>query len=164
MTNTQEKWLQETMDEIQYIGDRKFLATLAFMRILLSFPLSEIFFMEKTDIPSKEFVTKMCGRDTVCNGMHGERIEFGGKGKYVVFLIIMDSLFSWIFFRKNTFYGLFQTFKGEVRAIISGHDHKNDLCSVQQGELSESPSVEVLCYARASGYLLIIAFSRSKQI
>ena len=44
--------------------------------------------------------------------------------------------------------------KGEVRAVISGHDHKNDLCSVHEEEGGEKdhPTVEVLCYARASGY------------
>eukprot|EP00026_Physarum_polycephalum_P008787 Phypoly_transcript_08888.p1 GENE.Phypoly_transcript_08888~~Phypoly_transcript_08888.p1 ORF type:complete len:286 (+),score=44.24 Phypoly_transcript_08888:513-1370(+) len=117
MTDAQQKWLRETMDQIQVTNDdTKYLSTLVFMHI-----------------PSKEFVTKMCARDTVCNGMYGERTEFGGKGK------------------KNGFYELFQTFKGEVRAIISGHDHKNDLCSVHQGDEAD-PAVEVLCYARASGY------------
>ena len=56
--------------------------------------------------------------------------------------------------RKNGFYEIFQSMKGEVRAVISGHDHKNDLCSVHEEEGGEKdhPTVEVLCYARASGY------------
>jgi len=116
MTDSQEKWLQRTMDEIQHKDNREYLATLVFMHI-----------------PSKQFVTKMCAKDTVCNGLYGERTEYWGKGK------------------KSEFYEIFQTFKGEVRAIISGHDHKNDLCSVQQDEI-DPLSVEVLCYARASGY------------
>ena len=35
MTNTQEKWLRETMDEIQSKDEKNYLSTLVFMRILI---------------------------------------------------------------------------------------------------------------------------------
>jgi len=41
--------------------------------------------------------------------------------------------------------------KGKVRGIFSGHDHKNDLCSVGETKKADDP-IEVLCYARATGY------------
>lgn len=96
------------------------------------------------DIPAKEFIMGMCSKNSVCNGIYGERAEYGGKELYAAF-----SLTSFLLFYRNTgFYDVFQTFEGQVRAIFSGHDHKNDLCSVAPSD----DTTEVLCYARASGY------------
>lgn len=117
MTPSQVKWLRGEMDDIyKHVDKQTILSTLVFMHI-----------------PPKEFITKMCAKDSVCNGVYGERAEYGGK-------------------EQNTgFYNVFKTMEGSVRAIISGHDHKNDVCSVTPHTDKKNP-VEVLCYARASGY------------
>jgi len=95
--------------------------------------LASLVFMH---IPPKEFVEQMCSRESICVGMYGEKAEYGGKDL-------------------NTgFYEVFRTLQGSVRAIFSGHDHKNDLCSVSfpsRRQYGMRPT-EVLCYARASGY------------
>ncbi len=78
------------------------------------------------------------------------------KGMYLVVYCV--EWMELIFYRSTGFYEVFQTFPGKLRAIISGHDHKNDLCSVSAP--LEDDSVEALCYARASGYpsLLFVIF------
>lgn len=88
--------------------------------------LASLVFMH---IPPKEFISNMCTKLTDCNGLYGERAESGSS--------------------HNGFYDVFKMMKGKVRGIISGHDHKNDLCSVSD---KNQDAVEVLCYARASGY------------
>jgi len=81
-------------------------------------------------IPPKEFIANMCTKDTDCNGLYGERAESG--------------------VRENGFYDVFRQMKSKVRGIFSGHDHKNDLCSVSN--VKEDSTVEALCYVRATGY------------